>query len=368
MSSKPLISSVIIFFNAQKFIREAIESVIAQTYDNWELLLVDDGSTDGSTQIALQYVEQHPRKVRYLEHVGHQNRGKEASRNLGISHAKGEYIGFLDADDVWLPHTLERQVAVIDSHPEAGMVYGSAHYWYGWTSNPDDSQRDFLHSVEEQGFEPDTLVEPLTWLTTFLRAGGAAPCICSVLVRCEVAKSIGGFEEEFRGQYEDQAFFVKAGLQAPVFVAGECWSKYRQHPDSSWHITQETGQHHPARLFFLGWLEEYLSEQGIEDPEIWKLLREAQLQTHTRALKARNERLEARNERLKARNERLELLEGALEEERREVRRLRKRSQRLTLGARERERQLQSIKDSRLWNLLERLGQFQARLFKRPRS
>jgi chromosome segregation ATPase len=118
----------------------------------------------------------------------------------------------------------------------------------------------------------------------------------------------------------------------------------------------------------LGWLEEYLSEQGIEDPEIWKLLREAQLQTHTRALKARNERLEARNERLKARNERLELLEGALEEERREVRRLRKRSRRLTLGARERERQLQSIKDSRLWNLLERLGQFQARLFKRPRS
>src|SRR5829696_811917 len=102
MNSKPLVSSVMIFFNAERFIREAIESVFAQTYDNWELLLVDDGSTDDSTQIALHYAEQYPERVRYLEHPGHQNRGMSASRNLGVSQAKGEYIALLDADDVWL--------------------------------------------------------------------------------------------------------------------------------------------------------------------------------------------------------------------------------------------------------------------------
>src|SRR5215217_4669680 len=132
MNSKPLVSVVIIFLNAEKFIEEAIESVFAQTYDNWELLLVDDGSSDDSSQIDLRYAERYPEKVRYLEHPAHQNRGMSASRNLGIRHAKGEYISFLDADDVWFAHTLEQQLAVLSSHPEAGMVYGSSLYWFGW--------------------------------------------------------------------------------------------------------------------------------------------------------------------------------------------------------------------------------------------
>ncbi|MDJ0799822.1 MAG: glycosyltransferase family 2 protein, partial [Calothrix sp. MO_167.B12] len=99
---KHFISCIIIFFNAgEQFFIEAIESVFAQTYENWELLLVDDGSTDGSTEIALRYAQKYPEKVRYLEHKEHQNRGMSATRNLGIRHAKGEYITFLDADDVW---------------------------------------------------------------------------------------------------------------------------------------------------------------------------------------------------------------------------------------------------------------------------
>ena len=114
MSNKPLVSAIIIFLNAEKFIEEAIESVFAQTYENWELLLVDDGSTDSSTRIALRYAEQHHDKVRYLEHSGHQNLGMSAARNLGISHAKGAYLAFLDADDVWLPRKLEQQVAIMN--------------------------------------------------------------------------------------------------------------------------------------------------------------------------------------------------------------------------------------------------------------
>src|SRR5215218_10922420 len=99
MSAKPLVSAIIIFLNEERFIEEAIQSVFAQSYENWELLLVDDGSSDASTRIALRYAEEHPGRVRYLEHPGHQNRGMSASRNLGISHTKGEYIACLDADD-----------------------------------------------------------------------------------------------------------------------------------------------------------------------------------------------------------------------------------------------------------------------------
>ena len=89
MSSKTIVSVIIPFLNAEKFIREAIESVLRQSYDNWELLLIDDGSTDGSTEVALMYTERHPGKVRYFEHKDHQNRGTCASRNLGIRHASG---------------------------------------------------------------------------------------------------------------------------------------------------------------------------------------------------------------------------------------------------------------------------------------
>jgi len=299
-----------IFFNAEKFIEEAIESVFAQTYDNWELLLVDDGSTDDSTQIARRYAERHPEKVRYLEHPGHRNRGKGTSRNLGISQAKGEYIGFLDADDVWLPHALEQQVAILRSHPEIGMVYGSSLYWFSWTGNPEDSQRDFRDFVEECGVKPNTLIESPELLRVFLRRDkgpcvfGSIPPPCSVLMRCEVVRRVGGFEDlshPFQGLYDDQILFVKVALEVPVFAAGECWSKYRRHPDSTTHIAQEMNQHLPARILFLNWIEQYLSKHGIQDVEIWKFLRERQLHNQ---------------------NRQLEKLERALEKERREVRRL----------------------------------------------
>ena len=165
MSDKPLVSIIIIFLNAERFIDEAIESVFGQTYKNWELLLVDDGSSDNSTGITLRFAKQRIERVRYLEHAGHQNRGMSASRNLGIRHARGEYIGFLDADDVWLPHKLERQVEILNAHREAGMIYGSPQLWHGWTKKLEDIERDCLQDI---GVPPDTVVSPPRLLTHLL--------------------------------------------------------------------------------------------------------------------------------------------------------------------------------------------------------
>ena len=88
MTANQLVSVVIIFLNAENFIEEAIESVLAQTYGQWELLIVDDGSTDGSKNMARDYAIKNPDKIIYLEHPEHQNQGMSASRNLGIKHAK----------------------------------------------------------------------------------------------------------------------------------------------------------------------------------------------------------------------------------------------------------------------------------------
>ncbi|MEK6288853.1 MAG: glycosyltransferase [Acidobacteriota bacterium] len=270
MTSNPLVSVIIIFFNARKFFREATESVFAQTYDNWELLLVDDGSTDAGTDIARHYAEQHRGKVRYFEHKGHQNRGMSASRNLGISNAKGEYIALLDADDVWLPNKLERQVTILSSQPQAAMVYGLSEYWHSWKGNPENGQRDF---VPELSVESDTLFDPPALVTLSYPLGSApTPCPSDLMFRREMAERIGGFEESFQGiyqMYEDIAFLTKVYLAERVFVASECWDKYRLHPDSCHSVVKGAGHYHQVRFFFLKWLKKYLSKQGVEDREIW---------------------------------------------------------------------------------------------------
>jgi glycosyltransferase involved in cell wall biosynthesis len=92
MINLPLFLSVVIFLNTEEFVEEAIQSIVEQTYQDWELLMVDDGSTDKSTKVAQRYAKQYPDKVRYLEQKGHQNHDMSATRSLGISEAKGEYI------------------------------------------------------------------------------------------------------------------------------------------------------------------------------------------------------------------------------------------------------------------------------------
>jgi len=267
MTNQPLVSVVLIFWNAERFIAEAIESVFAQTYRAWELLLVDDGSSDGSTTIARSYSERDPQHVRYLEHPGHVNRGMSASRNLGIGNAQGAYVAFLDADDVWLSNILEEQVAILETYPEAAMVYGPIEYWYSWTGLPEDRERDY---VEKLGVPPDTIIEPPRLCPLFLRDKATVPS--GILVRRDVIERVGGFEDTFRGEYEDQVFCVKICLDAPVFASGQCWYRYRQHPSSCVLTGQRTGETHSARLLFLNWLTKYLSEQKVKDQGVWRAL------------------------------------------------------------------------------------------------
>ncbi len=273
MQHRPRVSVIIIFHNAERFLSEAIESVFGQTYENWELLLVDDGSTDRSTELARQGRERDPGKVRLLEHEGRRNLGMSASRNLGIREAQAEFIAFLDADDTWLPRKLELQVAGLESHPEAAMVYGPTHYWFSWTGDPEDRQRDFVSPL---GPAPDTLVKPPALFTICHPLGEApSPIPTSLMVRRSLLETIGGFEDSFRGLYEDQAFLVKVYLHGTIFVSGDCLTKYRMHPDSCVFRAMRTGQSNRARKIFLNWLEGYLKTQQVQDEAIWRALGQA---------------------------------------------------------------------------------------------
>lgn len=268
MSSNPLVSVITIFLNAEQFIQAAIQSAIFQTYDNCELLLVDDGSTDGSSAIARQYARQYPEKVRYLEHDGHQNRGMSASRNLGIRNALGKYITFLDSDDICLPQKIQQQVAIIESQPEAGFICSPAKWWYSWTGHPKDIPRDFVQKLD---VPHNTLVQPPTLLLLFLQDEWAS--LHDVLIRREVVEALGGYEESFRGMYEDQAFHAKLCLKSPVFVSSQCWYWYRQHALACTYVSHNIEQtYNIARQTFLHWLEEYLIQQKVHNTDVWKVV------------------------------------------------------------------------------------------------
>ena len=188
MSNAPLVSVIVIFLNEERFIEEAVESVMQQTYAHWELLLVDDGSTDKSSAMALRRAQADGERVRYFEHKDHQNGGMSASRNLGIRNARGRYIAFLDADDVWLPHKLEKQVGLLESHTEVGLVCGPAEYWFSWRGNLHDKDLD---KVERLALKPKTVIEPPQLLKTWYPLGSATPAgISSIMLRREVVESV----------------------------------------------------------------------------------------------------------------------------------------------------------------------------------
>lgn len=273
-TNKPLVSIITPFLNLEIYITEAIESVLAQSYENWELILVDDGSTDKSSDIAKEYALKYSDRVQYVEHENHQNKGISASRNLGFQHSKGTLIAFLDADDIYLPHKLEDQVSILLKEPRAGMLYAATEYWHSWTGKPEDAKKDRVW--DEFGVEPNKLFEPPELLGVFLRNSGAVPCMGSLLVRREVIQDIGGWENSFHDIYEDQILYAKIALKWPIFVASECWDKYRQHPDSICHVIEKMGKANFARRTYLSWLGKYLYAQGVKrNTKLWRALRHA---------------------------------------------------------------------------------------------
>jgi glycosyltransferase involved in cell wall biosynthesis len=293
------VSIITPFLNAGRFIQESIESVLAQTYDRWELLLVDDGSTDDSTSVALRYAKAHPEKIRYLAHEGRQNNGASASRNLGARHANGEYLAFLDADDIYLPRKLQQQVPLLDAHPEVAMVYAATEYWFSWSGRREDAGRDWIW--RKYGAQPNTVIDPPRLLIGFLQDGGTVPCMGSVLVRRTAVDSVGGWEESFRSICTDQVFHAKLCLRFPVWIADACWDRYRQHEDSSCSTAARAGQSNAAFKRYLNWLETYLSREAVVDPAVWTALRKA-LRRYRHPLLHRVERQVLRYEaRLRAR-------------------------------------------------------------------
>lgn len=271
--NNPLVSVILSFYNEKLFIEEAIQSVLSQDYDHWELFLVDDGSSDDSVTIAKNYAAEFPNKITYLDHPFHQNNGLSASRNAGIKKCNGTFVAFIGADDVWLPNKLQFQLDIFRNNPVVTVSLEASLYWNSWNGQNKPNE------IIEVGAKEGIYKAPQLMLSLYPLGNGAAPCPSAIMVHRAVLKRCI-FEELFRGiyqMYEDQAFLCKIYLKEVVYVSSACHTKYRQRSASLVSSVHETGNYHKVRSYYLYWFKEYLQGQPYCYKAVGRLLRKAQM-------------------------------------------------------------------------------------------
>jgi glycosyltransferase involved in cell wall biosynthesis len=174
---EPLVSVIIPTYNRSRFLSETLDSVLNQTYKDTEIIVVDDGSTDGTAQLVRKYA----RRIRYI----YQKRSERSSaRNRGVRESCGEYVAFLDSDDLWLPEKIERQVKVLNEKREIGVVYTDVQFI-------DECGRAYEGTICWAALQRKrrSLYEDL--MTRNVISGSAS----SVLLRRECLETAGPFDE-----------------------------------------------------------------------------------------------------------------------------------------------------------------------------
>ncbi len=263
-AADPTVSVVIIFLNAAPFLAEAIGSVRAQSFGGWELVLVDDGSSDGSSEIAREASGGDPDRIRLLEHPGHANLGTSASRELGLRRARGPLLLYLDADDILFVDALATLVRTLEDNPASDAALAATLFW-NWHqafSGRRDSKQDLRRWVGPH--------RPPRLLTEMTRDEYLHPANCSSLFRRQALLDIGGFEAEFTGMYEDTVLLAKLLLERPVVVIDDCVSAYRLHPASQCHRAAAEGTYDARRpnrdrTRYLRWLKRHVAARAVRD-------------------------------------------------------------------------------------------------------
>jgi len=208
--SRPLVSIILPTYNREVLLRRALESVLAQTYDLWELLVVDDGSTDGTRAYLQTLTDTRVRPI-LREHCG--NAG--AVRNAGCRTARGSYLAFLDSDDQWLPEKLALQIADLHAHPECGWGYAS--FWYMDTQGRQTAQpRDWQ---AYGGWILERVIDRRALIVT-----------PAVIVERHVFETVAGFRESLP-RCEDYDLWIRLAEASPATVVSIPLVNVRQHFD-----------------------------------------------------------------------------------------------------------------------------------------
>ena len=202
--SEPVVSVIIPCYNHAEFLGEAIESVLRQNYRRFEIIVVDDGSTDGTAEVASGYPD--------VICITQQNRGLAASRNRGLSQSTGDYLVFLDADDRLLPGALEVGVRSLETRPECAFVYGRCR-WVSLDGALVPAPLQF--SIGEEPYR-SLLERNCVW-----------GCM-TVMFRRSVLEAVSGFNDSLASA-EDYDLYLRIARKFPVYFHGAVVAEYRRH-------------------------------------------------------------------------------------------------------------------------------------------
>lgn len=204
------VSVIIPAYNAMRYLPETLESVLNQTFKDFEVIVVNDGSSDETEQWVGRVSDS---RVRLISQA---NQGASKARNTGIANARGEYIAFLDADDLWAPTKLEKQVALLDSHEKAGLVY------------------TWVESIDQNGVSRGRILQPSAegqiWETLLLH--NVVECGSTPLVRRSCFDRVGLFDERLTNVEDRDMWLQIAAHHYDFLVVKEPLVYYRQHPNS----------------------------------------------------------------------------------------------------------------------------------------
>ena len=210
----PTFDVIIPAFNAAQYLPKALDSVIAQTFPDWRILLVDDGSTDNTPEVIAPYQERLGDKLRYIRQ---NNARMSAARNTAIRHATAEFLAMLDADDIWLPNRLQRTYDRFQQCPSAGITYG-----FVARIDPNGNTMDVF---DRRNRHAEGRIAPFLFMRML-----DLPCP-TVSVRRSCMNEIGGFDETLRAS-EDRDVWIRIGALHDIALIPEVIALYRVSPHS----------------------------------------------------------------------------------------------------------------------------------------
>jgi glycosyltransferase involved in cell wall biosynthesis len=200
------VSVVIPTYQCEQYISQSIDSVLAQTFKDYEIIIIDDGSTDNTQELLRKYS-----KMRNIKIFSQSNQGPAAARNLGIRMSSGEFIAFLDADDIWLPNKLEKQITFLEKHPLIDLVYCDSYIF-----NEKCTRQRTLFDISRP-FSGKALEE--LFLSDFIP-------LLTVVVRRSIFNTVGFFDETVIGP-EDYDLWLRICQTKPIDFIHEPLAKYR---------------------------------------------------------------------------------------------------------------------------------------------
>jgi len=218
---KPLVSVIIPVYNGEKYLKETIESVIAQTEKNWEIVAVNDGSVDGSQKILEGYEKLNPDRIRV---ISVENGGISRARNTGADLARGTYLAFLDHDDLWAPYKMEHQLKLFSNDSPLWLAFTNVTLIDEYGKIIKESCHNF--DQRHRGYVFELLI-----FKNFI------PC-SSIMVKRDNFLMMGGFDPQFRFS-EDYDFLLKVTRESPVDYIDEPLLLYRWHKDNTCYTNRE---------------------------------------------------------------------------------------------------------------------------------